>query len=144
MVDYRPHKEENHITRLTVGGNLIDYPDTVSSPKEEMGTINILLKSVIYTLNSKFCTMDISNFYLGTEMDRPEYMFLPLDLIPEEFANEYQLINVSYNGKVYVKIIKGMYGLPQVGILENKNSTIIETGGVFSFQELCWIMETLS
>ena len=64
--------------------------------------------------------MDISNFYLGTEMDRPEYMFLPLNLIPEEFFNEYQLINVSYNGKVYVKIIKGMYVLPQSGILENK------------------------
>ena len=71
MVDYRRQKEENHRTRLTVGGNLIDYPDTVSSPTEEMGTIKILMKIIISTPEAKFCTMDISNFYLGTEMDRP-------------------------------------------------------------------------
>ncbi len=32
VVDYRPQKQEKHITRLTLGGNLINYPYTVSSP----------------------------------------------------------------------------------------------------------------
>ena len=110
-----------------------------------MGKINISLNSVISTPNDKFCTMDISNFYLGKEMDRPEYMFLPLDLIPDEFSNKYQFINVSYNGKVYVNIIKGMYVLPQYWILENKNfNNNLKRRGYFSFQGFRWFMETLS
>ena len=102
VVDYRPHKEERHRTRLTVWGNLIHYPSTVSSPTAEMGTIKILLNSVISTPHSKFCTMDISNFYLGTNIERPEYMFLPLDLIPDEFVDKYNLRKISTNGKDYL------------------------------------------
>ena len=106
--------------RLTVGGNLIKYLYKVSSPTEEMVTIKILLKSVVSIPKYKLLTMDIYNFYLGKNMNRTEYMFLPLNLIPDEFVNKYNLINMSNNGKVYVNIIKGMYGLPQYGILENK------------------------
>lgn len=82
VVDYRPHKEEPYRTRLTFGGNLINYPSTVISPTDEMSTIKILLNITISTHGDKFCTMDISNFYLGNHMERPEYMFLTLDLIP--------------------------------------------------------------
>ena len=120
VVDYRTQKEEKNRTRLTVGGNMIDYPHTVICPTSEMVSIKILLNSVIYTPNYQFYTMDISNFYLGTEMDRLEYMFLPLNLIPDEFSKEYQLSNIIYNEKVYIKIIKEIYGLPQSGILSNK------------------------
>ena len=61
-------------------------------------------------------------------------MFLPLDLIPDEFVNKYNLRNLSYNGKVYVKIIKVMYGLPQYGILENRQIQHPLKGGVFYFK----------
>ena len=43
---------------------------------------------------------------------------------------------MSYNGKVYVKIIKVMYGLPQSGILENKQlQQSLKKEGYFPFRD---------
>lgn len=120
VVDYRPQKEETHRTRLTVGGNFINYPDTFSSPTDDMSTVKLLWNSVISTPGAKFCTMDIANFYLGTKMSLPEYMMLPLDIIPLDIKDQYKLHLKQYNNKVYVRIDKGMYGLPHAGLLENK------------------------
>ena len=53
-------------------------------------------------------------------MERPDYMFLPLDLIPSEFSKANKLKEISKNGKVYINITKVIYGLPQDGLLANK------------------------
>ena len=63
---------------------------------------------------------DIKNFYLGTPMDRFEYMRLPINLISEEIIAKYKLLPLVHNGHVYMEIRRGMYGLPQAGILANK------------------------
>ena len=46
-----------------------------------------------------------------------EYMFIPVELIPEEFLDEYNLHHLIHNNKIYIKIKKGMYRLPQAGKL---------------------------
>ena len=56
---------------------------------------------------------DISNFYLNNPMYRYEYMRIPLDIIKEEIIQQYNLINLSQKGFVYMEIQKGVYGLPQ-------------------------------
>ena len=61
--------------------------------------------------------MDISNFYLGTPMARYEYMWLDCALIPQAILNQYNLQDTVNNGRVYMEIRKGMYGLPQSGII---------------------------
>ena len=43
-----------------------------------------------------------------------------IDHIPTEIKQQYQLNKIEKNGYVYVEIRKGMYGLPQAGILANK------------------------
>ena len=58
-------------------------------------------------------TLDISNFYLGTPMDCPEYMRFPLKLITQEIIDKYKLNYIVEYGWVYLKIVKGMYGLTQ-------------------------------
>jgi hypothetical protein len=58
--------------------------------------------------------------YLATPLDRYEYMRMPFDIIPDEFKKLYNLTTKNKNGSVYMKIEKGMYGLPQAGILANK------------------------
>ena len=65
-------------------------------------------------------TTDIKSFYLETPLDHPEYMKMPLSLIPEEFQEAYWLKEKTKNVVVYMEILKGMYGLPQAGILANK------------------------
>ena len=47
-------------------------------------------------------------------------MRMPLKLIPQPFIDQYDLQAKAKNGYVYIEIQKGMYGLPQAGILANK------------------------
>ena len=63
---------------------------------------------------------NVSNFYLNTLMKRYEYVKMRLANIPDEVVKEYKLhknVKVTDNGFVYVEVRKGMYGLPQAGIL---------------------------
>ena len=54
-------------------------------------------------------------------MERPEYMKIQIAQIPDEIIAEYNLKNkVHTDGFVYIEIQKGMYGLPQAGMLANK------------------------
>ncbi len=63
-------------------------------------------------------TLDLKNFYLNTPMTRYEYVRIKIDDIPEETIIEYNLQDkVASDGHVYVEVRKGMYGLPQAGIL---------------------------
>ena len=44
-----------------------------------------------------------------------------ISTIPQEIIDEYNLIDIVDNhGFVYVKIVKGMYGLKQAGIIAHK------------------------
>ena len=65
-------------------------------------------------------TTDISNFYLSTPLKRWEYVKLNLCDIPQEVIAEYNLHAKAVDRHVYVEVRKGMYGLPQSGILANK------------------------
>eukprot|EP00804_Cyclotella_cryptica_P022730 CCRYP_012518-RA/>CCRYP_012518-RA protein AED:0.44 eAED:0.44 QI:0/0/0/1/0/0/2/0/115 len=78
-----------------------------------------MINSVLSRRNAKFCTLDISNFYLGTPLDRPQNTICIND-IPQEFIDEYDLTHHVRDGWVYFQIVKGVYGLPQSGLLANK------------------------
>jgi hypothetical protein len=118
-VDYRPQKKEPERTRLTVGGNLIDYPGDVSTPTADTTTAKLVINSVLSTAGARYMCGDIKNFYLGTPMKRPEYMRLPIGIIPQEIIDQYNLLPLVHNGYVYIRITRGMYGLPQAGIIAN-------------------------
>jgi hypothetical protein len=45
---------------------------------------------------------------------------MPLQLIPNKLIQHYGLRRKAVDGYVYTEIRKGMYGLPQAGILANK------------------------
>ena len=68
-----------------------------------------------------FLGIDLANFYLNTLMADPEYMRLRLDIIPKEIIIKYNLRDrVDVEGWVYVEIRKGMYSLPQAGIIADQ------------------------
>ena len=117
----RPEKEEVNRTRFTVGGDKINYPRAVSTPTAEMLVAKILFNSVISTKNAKLMTIDISNFYLNSLLLRPEFVKIKINDIPEEIINKYKLRNkVTPHGYVYIMTTKGMYGLPQTGLIANE------------------------
>jgi hypothetical protein len=120
VVDYRPQKDDPNRVRITVGGNLIDYPGELTTRTADLTTSKILWNSIISTPGAKFASSDIGDMYLQTPMSRYEYMKIKASLIPEEFMQEYKLHDKIYNGYIYMEIRRGMYGLPQAGILANK------------------------
>eukprot|EP00804_Cyclotella_cryptica_P005248 CCRYP_018890-RA/>CCRYP_018890-RA protein AED:0.36 eAED:0.27 QI:0/0/0/1/0/0/3/0/601 len=120
VVDYRPQKDDPNRVRITVGGNLINYPGELTTRTADLTTAKILWNSTISTPGARFACADIENMYLQTPMDRYEYMHIKADLIPKAFMDKYKLWDKIYNGHVYMEIRRGCYGLPQAGILANK------------------------
>ena len=79
-----------------------------------MTMFKILVNSTLSTPGAKWLGLNIKNYYLGTPMDNYEYMFIPINQIPQEIIDHYKLHKITHNAKVYV------YGLPQAGILAEK------------------------
>ncbi len=114
VCNVRTKKKDPYRTRATMGGNLINYPDDVGTPTANLLLIKIFLNSVILTKGAKFANADLANFYLMTPLKRPKYAKIKLSDIPEEVIKEYKLHQyVTPDGWVYIKVARGMYGLPQ-------------------------------
>jgi hypothetical protein len=120
VVDIRPNKTETHQVRLTVGGNLIQYPVDVSTRSTDLTTSKCLWNSTISTEGAKYMCLDVKNFYLDTPMDSFEYIRIPIKLIPQQIIVQYNLLPLVSDGYVYIEVQKGMYGLLQSGILANQ------------------------
>ena len=104
-----------------LGGNLVNYPGEVGTPSADLLLIKIFFDSVISMPGAKFANADISNFYLMMPLDRPEYARIKLSNILEEIIVEYNLHKkATPDGWAYIKIVRGMYRLPQSGILANE------------------------
>ena len=88
VCDIRIHKAETHRTRLTVGGNLIKYAGDKSTATADLTTIKCLLNLTISDSNTRFCTTDVKNFYLGIPLPEYEYIKLKLAVIPLEIMEQ--------------------------------------------------------
>jgi hypothetical protein len=103
---------------LTAGGDRINYPEDVGTPTTDMTLVKILLNSIISTQDAQCVTLDIKDFYLNAPMKRYKYMHLKLSDILEEIIEEYKLREiVTDDGYIHCKIRKGLYGLPQAGLI---------------------------
>ncbi len=84
-----------------------------------------------------FLGINLAIFYLNTPKHEPEYMRLRLDIIPEVIIAKYRQCDlVDKEGWVYVEILKGMYDLPQAGILANQllEKRLVSTKGYYQCQ----------
>ena len=115
----RPTKDDPNRTRITIGGNTIAYFGDTGTKTGSLKVVKGVLNSVCSRPNAQFMTVDISNYYLNTPLDRPEYFRIKLDVIPHEFVNKYNLMQYVCNKWVYFEITNGIYGLKQAGKLAN-------------------------
>ncbi len=112
-IHYCPKKDDPNCTRLTIGSNRVDFPGDCGMPTVDMVTVKLHLNSVISTKGARYCTIDLKDFYLMTLMTCPEYMRVKIKDLPKDFVIMYNLADKSTSdGCVYIKIQKGMYGLP--------------------------------
>lgn len=115
--------------RGTIGGDRVNYPGETSTSTADLVTIKSLLYSVVSDRHgddprkqdAKFASLDIVDFYLGTAMDRPEFLSIDAKFIPEATRTEFGLHAFLSGGKFLFRVDKCMYGLPQSGYLSNKH-----------------------
>ena len=119
VVDFRPQKEDPNRVRIATGGNVIDYPHELITRTADLTTTKIMWSSTISTEGAKYASSDAKNFYLVTPLDDLDYMRILAALVPESFIKKYNLKDKIKNGYIYMRIIRGIYGLPQSGRLAN-------------------------
>ena len=101
-------------------GNLIKYPFEITTRTANITTSKVIWNSKISTRGTRYMCASAGNFYLATLLDRLECMRIPIELVPQEFIDANNLASKIKNGYIYMKIIRGIYGLPQSGVLANK------------------------
>jgi hypothetical protein len=106
-------------TRLTIGGDRIQYPYDTSAVTAEMDAIKILLNCMI-SEDANWTTIDLTDFYLGTDLPHPEYIRIPRNFIPHDVIAFYELNDFFSNDTLYCSVHKTHYGLPQAGALSQK------------------------
>jgi hypothetical protein len=112
--DLKPNKTETHRTRLTTGGDRVNYPGDAGTPTADMILFKILLNSIISTKGARCVMVDIKDFYLCTPMKRFEYMRLKITNVHKEIIREYGLHElVTPDGYIYCKIQKGCMAYPK-------------------------------
>lgn len=121
VVNERPQKAAVNRTRLTCQGSNLKLDMDLGTPTASLLTVKILVNSVISTPGARFMAIYITDFYLNTPLERQEFARLKLSNFPEEVVQQYSLEEkVDSKGFVYVKIIKGMSGLPHLGKLKGR------------------------
>ena len=94
---YRAHEGDLNLTRITIGVNRICYPGDVGTPTGSLELFKLIISSVLSRRHVCFFAFDVSNVYLATSMDRPEFVRIRLEDIPQEFIDEYNLTLYAHN-----------------------------------------------
>jgi hypothetical protein len=63
-------------TRITIGGDRIIYPYETAAVTAEIDALKIMPKCMI-SENANFSTIDLTDFYLGTDLPHPEFIRIP-------------------------------------------------------------------
>ena len=101
----KPEKEEKERTRLTVGVNLSDFTGNLSAPTSSVTTAKCVFNSVVSTPGARCILADIKNNYLNNILSDPEFMRIPLKIIPQEIIDTYDLkALVEDQGWIYMRI----------------------------------------
>ena len=74
MYNERPQKSEVNQTRLTVNGSRINFDDQIKTPTVKVLTVKIFLSSIVSTPGAKFLALDVKDFHLNTQINKPESM----------------------------------------------------------------------
>ena len=109
VIDFRPQKSDPNRVRISAGGTLIKCPGELTTRTAAITTTIIIWNGVIGTKGAQYRCLDVGDFYLKTQMEKNEYMEIPLALFPEWTRNQYNLNEHALNGSVYWEIYLAIY-----------------------------------
>ena len=94
---------------------MVIYEGVTSTLTASLETIKLHWNSVISTKGAKYCTIDLKDFFLQANLTEHEYIRIPLDIIPQDFIEQYNLKSLVYaDDFACAEVRGGMHGLPQV------------------------------
>ena len=86
----------------------------------DLTTCKLHMNGVVSTPGARFAGGDVRYFYLNTPMKRKRYGKVRGKYIPEETIRKHYLDQyIEDDGWIHFEIGKGMYGIPEAGILSN-------------------------
>jgi len=99
---HAPRKADVYRVRITVGGNRLDAYQDVCSPAVGVTDTKLHLNSVISDAHrgARYCTGDIKDFFLGSDMATYQYMRIHRKYLPDEIIKEYGLTPDFFDSKV--------------------------------------------
>ena len=113
-----PAKERNKQDKVNSGRQQNKFEGDYSTPTTNLLTAKLLFNSIVSTLGAKVLGLDLEDFYFNTPMKRPEYLRMKLAHFPDDVIDHYKLREkVDKKGDVFIKVCKGMYGLPHTGLI---------------------------
>jgi hypothetical protein len=80
VINHRPQKDDPNHVRITVGGNLINYPFELTMCTTDMVSSKLLWNSTISMPEARFAGANIKNMYLEAPLECFEYMRMPISL----------------------------------------------------------------
>lgn len=118
----RLRAEAEHRVRITYGRTTpgdATYTGDLAAYTASIPTVKLLLNATV-SKQLSLLTTDITDFYLGTPIESPEYMWIPYKYFTAKMIAHYQLENLNHNGHVLMQLHTSIYGLPLAGILSQQ------------------------
>ena len=99
----RPGKSDPCRIRMTVGGDRLDAFQDVRSPAVGIVDTKLHLNSVISDAKhgARYCTGDLKDFFLSSNMNTYQYMRIHRRYIPQEVIDEYELTDEHFDARGY-------------------------------------------
>ena len=124
-----------HRVRGTAGGDRVTVPYSCSSATASLPCVKLLFNAVVSEANSRFGTLDLTDYYLGSVLPSPESIKIYVATFSATLLDSLGLtpfIKTDPKGRTYIffDIVKTMYGLPQAGLLSQLQlvSLLYESG----------------
>jgi hypothetical protein len=112
-----------HRVRITYGRTTpgeATYTGDLAAYTASITTVKCLLNAAV-SEQANLLSTDITDFYLGTDIAEPEYMWIPFKFFSPSLVTLYRLDTLQqYNGLILMQLNKNIYGLPQAGILSQQ------------------------
>lgn len=120
--------------RGAYGGNVLKnkYVGETAAATASLPAFKILLNAVLSTPGAKFMTIDLKDMYLQSILEQEEYVAVPVSEIPDASMTRHNLRDKIRNGRVYFRVNKAMYGLPQAGYIAQQDlGTLLRANGFY-------------
>jgi len=105
--------------RLTADGSRSQFEGDRSSITAEIVAVKIFLNSVVSDDDTEMITADLQDAYLSEDLPpgESEYLSLLVSHFPSDCREEFGISHLSETTIIYYQILKGLYGMPQAGLL---------------------------